>query len=205
MKGIARYLGERGPWSIYHEPCGLGGAIPDWLRRWRGDGVIARVEGDRTLREVKKPGRPVVGVLGEAAAARIPLVHVDDVAIAELAAEHLLSLGLRQFAYCGIAHSTWSARRRSGYEAYIRARGYSCATFEWPAAPREAEGWELAQNRLSAWLETLPMPVGIMVCSDQRGVAVLDACRRVGIAVPEQTAVIGFDNDDALCSVCDPP
>lgn len=125
----------------------------------------------------------------------MPLVHVDDAAIAELAARHLLSLGLRHFAYCGIAGTAWSVRRREGF---------SSAIFERSSATGH-ESREDAQGRFSVWLQGLPKPVGIMVCSDMRGVALLDACRRVGIAVPEQAAVIGVDNDDALCSVCDPP
>ena len=34
---------------------------------------------------------------------------------------------------------------------------------------------------------------------------VLDACRRAGVTVPEEVAVIGVDNDEDLCRLCDPP
>ena len=49
------------------------------------------------------------------------------------------------------------------------------------------------------------MPVGVMACYDFRGQQVLDACRRSGIAVPDEVAVIGVDNDELLCSLSDPP
>jgi LacI family transcriptional regulator len=43
-----------------------------------------------------------------------------------------------------------------------------------------------------------------MVCSDQRGLILLEAARTAGITVPEQVAVVGVDNDLALCEVATP-
>jgi LacI family transcriptional regulator len=44
-----------------------------------------------------------------------------------------------------------------------------------------------------------------MVCHDPRGQRVLEACRRASVAVPEDVAVIGVDNDEPICEVSDPP
>ena len=33
----------------------------------------------------------------------------------------------------------------------------------------------------------------------------LDACRRAGLRVPDEVAVIGVDNDSNLCNLCTPP
>jgi LacI family transcriptional regulator len=44
-----------------------------------------------------------------------------------------------------------------------------------------------------------------MACNDQRGQHVLDACQRLNVAVPEQVAVIGCDDDAVLCNLCHPP
>ena len=33
----------------------------------------------------------------------------------------------------------------------------------------------------------------------------LDACRRAAAAVPDQIAVVGADNDETVCQVCNPP
>jgi LacI family transcriptional regulator len=43
-----------------------------------------------------------------------------------------------------------------------------------------------------------------LACYDVVGLRVLDACRRSEIAVPEQVAVIGVDNDELLCDLADP-
>jgi LacI family transcriptional regulator len=34
---------------------------------------------------------------------------------------------------------------------------------------------------------------------------VTQACRQAGVAVPEEVAIVGVDNDDPLCAICDPP
>lgn len=41
LRGIARYLRERAPWSTYFQPQGLGDPPPPWLAKWRGDGILA--------------------------------------------------------------------------------------------------------------------------------------------------------------------
>jgi len=47
--------------------------------------------------------------------------------------------------------------------------------------------------------------VGVMACNDERGLQVLDACRRCGATVPDEVAVIGADNDEHLCDLSIPP
>ncbi|HZQ48375.1 MAG TPA: substrate-binding domain-containing protein, partial [Verrucomicrobiae bacterium] len=58
---------------------------------------------------------------------------------------------------------------------------------------------------IAAWLRKLPKPVAVMACYDIRGQQVLDACRNAGLAVPDEVAVIGVDNDALLCDLSSPP
>lgn len=73
----------------------------------------------------------------------------------------------------------------------------------WPET--NAHPWEREQEEIGRWLQSLPRPVGLMACNDMRGQHVLDACLRVNIAVPEELAVIGVDDDSVLCNLCHPP
>ena len=61
------------------------------------------------------------------------------------------------------------------------------------------------ERQLSNWVKQLPKPIGIMACYDLRGQQLLEVCRRMGIAVPDEVAVIGVDNDELLCNLSDPP
>ena len=75
----------------------------------------------------------------------------------------------------------------------IEEAGYECDVF--PAEPKRARqaSWEKQQERLANWIDGLPKPVGIMAANDERGLMVLDACRRHNRRVPEEVAVIGVD------------
>jgi LacI family transcriptional regulator len=64
--------------------------------------------------------------------------------------------------------------------------------------------WEDEQEQIAAWIRRLPRPVGVMTCNDDRGLQVLDACRRIDVLVPEDVAVIGVDNDEILCDLANP-
>jgi len=60
-------------------------------------------------------------------------------------------------------------------------------------------------ERLAAWIRELPKPVGIMACFDIVGRQVLEGCRLIDVAVPDEAAVVGVDNDELLCELADPP
>ena len=86
LRGIARYVREHGSWSLYHEPRSLEESAPRWLPGWRGDGIIARIQNRRIARQVQSSGTPTVDVLGVVSDLPFPIVHVNDSAIAALAA-----------------------------------------------------------------------------------------------------------------------
>jgi LacI family transcriptional regulator len=47
--------------------------------------------------------------------------------------------------------------------------------------------------------------VGIFATTDQLGVRLLEACQTAGVAVPEEVAVVGAENEETLCSFTTPP
>jgi LacI family transcriptional regulator len=205
LRGISQYARSHGPWTIYHEPRSLEDASPAWLKTWRGDGVIVRLNNRRLADAVLRLKLPTVDVLGVAGDAGIPLVHVNNELIGRAAAEHLLERGLRHFAYCGTAELNWAQERRESFVKAVAAAGCECRIYRLPYAVRSDLSWETQQERLAEWIRRLPKPVGIMACFDPIGQRVLDACQRAGVASPEQAAVVGVDNDETVCEVCNPP
>ncbi|MCB1224263.1 MAG: DNA-binding transcriptional regulator [Verrucomicrobiales bacterium] len=205
LQGIARYVREHRPWSLHHEPRALEDEPPRWLAAWRGDGIIARVQTPALARAIAATGAPVVDVLGVVPDSAFPLVHVDDAAIGEMAADHLLERGLRHFAYLGLSGENWSAARQAAFARALHRHGYEVHTRDEPRHEKDDTSWEAHLRSLTAWVRTLPPPCGVMVCSDQRGSLLLEACRRAGRQVPDEIAVLGVDNDEPLCNVCNPP
>jgi LacI family transcriptional regulator len=121
------------------------------------------------------------------------------------AAGHLLERGFRNFAFCGFTGERWSAGRREGCLEALTGAGCRCAVHESYWRGPLARGWDREQDRIARWVSRLDRPLGIVACNDLRGHHVLDACTRAGLAVPEEVAVIGVDDEELLCEMCDPP
>jgi LacI family transcriptional regulator len=204
LRGIAQYVREHGPWSMYSEPRGLDRAPPAWLRRWRGDGIIARLSSRQLTAAVVNAGVPAIDLLGVAPAPSIPIVHSDDWAIGRLAAAHLLERGFRHFAFCGV-RAIWSERPCEAFCEAVRAAGHDCQLYELPFHHRTHRSLDTDQRRLARWIRSLPKPVGLMACSDPRAQHVLEACRQAEVVVPDDVSVIGVGNDETICEFCDVP
>ena len=204
LRGIARFVREHEPWALYHEPRSLEELAPRWLRRWRGDGAIARIQNRALAEQIQALGIPVVDVLG-VVPSPFPLVHVKNASIARLAAGHLLERGFRQFAFVGIEGENWSEQRRDAFAESVREAGGTLQIYELPRHAAGMSSWERVEGDLATWVGSLTKPVGVMVCSDQRGSQFLEACRRANARVPDEVAVIGVDDDEPLCEVCNPP
>src|SRR3954469_1005473 len=203
IQGVIEYARAHGRWSVYLGEHRRGDEPPPWVRRWDGDGIIARVENARIAADVARCGRPTVDMSAARLLPRLPWVETDDGAIAEAAAEHLLGGGFTRFAYCGDDLFNWSKWRQEAFVAALRRKGHDCAIYR-PSA-RAARDWDVQEDELGAWLAALPKPVAVMACYDIRGRQVLAACRGASLAVPDEVAVVGVDNDELLCELSDPP
>lgn len=209
--GIAQYVRENGPWSIFLQERSLGDLSPAWFRNWQGDGIIARVENQAMAEAIRRRGLPAVDLRCLLPNLEFPSVRPDDEGIARLASEHLLERGFRHFAFCGFNGADYSDARRERFARHIADCGYDCSVFEDLHAPHSAGTLEYEEHglkyedRVARWLRQLPKPVGLMACNDIRGQQVLNACRDVGLNVPDEIAVIGVDNDEMLCELSDPP
>lgn len=205
LDGIIGFVQRHGRWSVYLPEQERGADPPDWLRRWKGDGIIARIETHEIARAVRATRLPVVDVSAGRFIEDIPWFETDDQQIAKLAATHLLERGFRNLAFCGDPGFQWSAWRESQFAGCVEAAG--AKYFLHQSVPRNnpAYSWNRDRRSLLSWLKKLPRPVGIMACYDIKAQQVLAICRDEEIAVPDEVAVIGVDNDRRLCELCDPP
>ena len=205
LGGVIQYTREHSPWSTYLAEHGRGDAPPEWLSHWNGDGIIARIENERIADAVASSGLPAVDVSAARLLPSLPWVETDDAAVAAAAYHHLAERGFRHFAYCGDNRFNWSGWRCEHFVRLARDAGHSCDVLGSEVAPRVTDEYTLQAERISAWLAGLPKPVGVMACYDLMGREVLQACRRAGLVVPDEVAVVGVDNDEQLCELSDPP
>src|SRR5438128_2374546 len=207
LQGIMQYLRQHGPWSLYFQPHGLEARPPGWLKVWRGDGILVRVEDRAMARTVYQTGLPAVNLRVPFPDLPLPVVGLDNPALGGLAFQHLCDRGFKHFAFCGIpgGRYSWMDERRKFFEKAVRDSGRQCHTFVAAGGRKQPASWEEEQNQVADWIGRLPKPVGLMAGNDDRGLEVLEACHRAGILVPDEVAVIGVDNDEFLCNLSNPP
>jgi LacI family transcriptional regulator len=205
MDGIIAYQREHELWSIYVGEQERGARPPTWLRNWKGDGIIARIETDAIASVVRRLRAPTVDVSAARKVRNIPWVETDDRELARQAARHLIDRGFRSLAYCGEPHFNWSKWREQHFMLSAEEARCECHVFAGKSPSELGYSWTRERRRLADWLKSLPKPVGVMACYDFKGQQLLDLCREMDIAVPEQVAVVGVDNDVRLCRLCTPP
>jgi LacI family transcriptional regulator len=90
------------------------------------------------------------------------------------------------------------------FQQRVEKAGFDIRVYEQPKS-KSRRAWQNEQSILSDWLKSLPKPVGIMACNDDRGQHVTEVCKTAGLKVPDEVAVIGVDNDELVCDLTEPP
>jgi len=125
----------------------------------------------------------------------------DSVATARMAARELLSLGFSYYAYVGARKPLdWDVARRRAFAETIAMHGHEQFFFD---ADSCADDERSFVSHLADWLGELPRPIGILATNDIIAEKVISACRRSGIPVPKDCAVIGIDDED-VCEYTKP-
>jgi len=207
VAGIARFTRLHSNWRVYLEDEPLD-KIPN-LKEWEGHGIIADLDDQHVLDALEHLTIPVVNIGGAlfdvSWTNKSPWITSDNAAVARMAAEHFLNQGYTNFAYCGFRKTPfnpWSRMRGETFGSIIKAQGHFFS--EYQSRHQTARRWEAVQARLCKWLETLPLPIGLFTCNDARARHVLEACRRLGLRVPRDVAILGVDNDELMCDIATP-
>lgn len=203
LEGIRSYAEQRPNWVLV--PAGFEPLLLKSTAR-EFDGLLAAVENPSMVQALRNCRRPVVDVSLLIADLPYANVRVDNRLVGKLAVKHLLDCGLRRLAFAG--HRTWlfsvlreqafcKAARQAGIDVdiyYVRHRAeYDSHAQRWPA-----------DQRIGAWLQRLPKPVGIFVPNDLFGLQVTEVCHQLDIRVPDDVAVLGVDDDELLCELSRP-
>lgn len=116
----------------------------------------------------------------------------DDVGGGRLATQHLIEVGRKRIGFInGPARYEATHKRLAGYQEALAAAGLS---FD-PALVRVGTWHENSGYQLAHELMSLPQPPDAIFCaSDSLAVGALDALHQLGTRIPDDIALIGFDN-----------
>lgn len=203
VHGIRLYGLQQRDWDFVTSPETH--SIPvSSLKGWDGHGVIGMISSMADLKVVEELTCPFVNLSGALEKAPLPRVRVDYTRAGEMAAEHLLSRGFERFAFYGLKNTFFAESCLDGFRKRLEPHRMDCAVYEDTPTFGVAQPWLHNRAGLEKWLRSLKTPVGLMASHDPRAVMIVQACRRVGLRVPEDVAVIGFNNDIQSCEFCDP-
>jgi DNA-binding LacI/PurR family transcriptional regulator len=175
------------------------------------DGVVAiGLSGDHPeVEQLRSSGLPMVLVDSDDLPEHSSVI-VDDEGGARAAAEHLLGLGHRDVLIVAVERSHSSSGRRQdgvpgrrlrGYETAFRAAGIDLPSDRIVAGRASVEGGAAAFH--AAWAGGL-RPTAVLAMSDAMAIGVMGAARELGLQIPGDLSVVGFDDID-LATHIDPP
>jgi DNA-binding LacI/PurR family transcriptional regulator len=199
VRGISERLARHGYDLVLFDvetPDQRADALRDFARRDRVDGllVISLPVSDDEVEALQRNDLPVV--LVDIGHPGLPHVVIDDVRGGELATEHLLAKGHRRIGFIGDLPEnpfgfTSSERRREGFRRALRRAGID------PVDDLERLGDHGRQRALALADDLLARddrPTAVFAASDIQAVGVIQACEARRLRVPDDIAVIGFDD-----------
>jgi LacI family transcriptional regulator len=211
LRGIAKYSSLHGPWMFYKESpfylkSGSLKKMISHIKEWGATGIIVREQ--EGLDEILALGLPtIVSPLTERCIPGVPSIYTDCSAIAKLGADYFLKMGFRNYAFCGYYNKppfAWSEDRAKVFKKIIAEAGFETHIYA-PSKLQPLPSWEKEQLVLADWLQSLPKPIALMTCADDRSQNVSDACKIANIKVPEEIAILGTDDDKIICDLSFPP
>lgn len=156
--------------------------------------ILASVPNPRLLNDLI-PRFPVVMCSEHVEDFCTPYVSIDDRAAAKKAVNYLISIGCRKI---GLVNSNlsfhYAQQREQGYWEALKAAGLD-ANPSWIAHISTVD-YNLALSNALHILSQPDRPDAIFAVSDVYAVSIIKAAAKLGLKVPEDLSVIGFDNID---------
>jgi len=211
MRGIARYARLYGPWQLNHvwwdfyESSPKKASFLENLKKnlRNSDGVIMREP--YAVDFIKNLEIPTViaSAIRDEEVSTKPTILTNSQTIGKMGADYFINKGFKNLAFCGLKQMLWSEHRQNYFEQTARKVGLEIFKYSFTYPHREGSR-DTKLDLIAKWVRRLPKPIGIMACNDLCGKFIVDSCRRNSIAVPQDVAVLGVDNDDILCDLTYP-
>jgi len=130
----------------------------------------------------------------------IPHLLGKGAEIGRMAADHLLERAFDNFAYCGFTDTAPSRERAESFGETIKKAGFRPRFYMRPLK-KVSRAWDSEIELLADWLKSLPKPVAIMACNDDRSRDIVQACRVANLRIPAEVALLGVDNESWICEL----
>jgi LacI family transcriptional regulator, galactose operon repressor len=195
LKGAGAAIRERGYELIVYSGSGHGKDHSGWERRYISrlggtltDGIILVTP---TVVDVDD-GTPVVAVDPHTGPSSLPSVHSDNLAGAITATRHLLELGHRRIGFLAGRPDLESARQRE--QGYCRALSDAGLPVDTNLIRVGDYELEMSQEPARQLLTLDDRPTAVFAANDLSAMQTMHVARTLGLAIPGDVSVVGFDN-----------
>ncbi|MBQ1095876.1 LacI family DNA-binding transcriptional regulator [Streptomyces sp. b94] len=204
VNGVVGYLRARmtQPVLLFAESAAARTQVVDYLRQGSADGaLVVSVQPDDPLPDMLLTARvPTVLFARPTRATPVSCVDLDHRAGGRLAGEHLLGRGCRRIAVIGAPPDLRAGRERlAGFRDALARAGHD--------SPTVAEGvftLDSGAVAMAALLRDHPAVDGVFAANDLMAQGACQVVRELGRRIPEDVAVVGFD-DSSIAVTCRPP
>ncbi len=192
-QGIEKYARENG-WHLYAD-FAREKVIP-W--GWEGDGVLAWLgAGDDLAEFVQSTRKITVDFSLRRPQLKFPRVLEDHAHAARLVADHFLSRGFGNFMFYSDADNWSYEERGEGFVNALKEVGHKCTWLRWHQSADFAAGrqeWKRKRKWLGTEMKRAHKPLAVFAANDQQAVDVLESCENLGLAIPDQVAIVGAED-----------
>ena len=193
VRGMDREASRRGYLLLLSTLHAGGEKATNAMRAMRGrvDGLIVMAPhlGADELSAALPKGLPSILINTRAGAGQHPSIHLDNAAGVRAVVEHLASLGRKRLVHiAGPADNIDAQEREAAFREAVAAHGLEGRIV---GGDFEMESGETAIRRLLA--EAIEFDA-VFAANDNMAIGALEALRAAGKRVPEEIAVVGFDD-----------
>jgi len=211
-RGIQRELYSRG----YHmmidhteDPVSL----PASVRDGKTEGIIVHGDMSADLCESLAKLQPLVVIGRNSTGIPLNSVNVDNFSAIGNAVRYLREMGHRRIGFvCSEPQHADFEDRLIGFRLALKAQNLPArADYEFVVAEKKHDGPTspestppLMDNLLAPLRTMTDRPTALIVSNDWQAIGVLQSLKQMGLTLPEDMSVIGFDDDAKLCQIVSP-
>ena len=213
LQGIIKYSHEHSPWVVGKIPLSFrdGNQLKtaaDIASHWKADAIIGQFRSFEDIRPFQERG--IIPVAQDYLQTFPGIINItgDYLEAGRMAARYFIDKGVKHFAYYGLNGIVWSDGRRNGFmEVAARNADVLLRKSDIREIRNLKTSWWYNADKLIHWLRSLPKPVGISCCHDNKAYPIIEACsqaQQAGLRIPEDILLLGTDNDETVCQLCLP-
>lgn len=214
MAGITDYIRDKGHWQLIVWPESSKESL-SFLKQRGCKGAFVSTQTTTKAKELLQIDIPIIALSTLQNVSNLPYITANSESVARMAGEYFLRKKFKNFAFFGLTQAQWSLDRMKFFSRYLAEEGYKVHTYE-EQIPIINDFvpfttlWinitpSTGQEKLMEWLHQLPKPVAILASCDLFACHLINIANEAKLNVPDEVAILGVNDDRALCNICDPP